>query len=84
MSEKRNVPTFCLNLKSGAQTLEGPVVSPDRRIVAENLSQLHEVLHEHGACLVHAGSWIYIPTHSIDTAMRGTQRFSLPWPLVDG
>ncbi len=82
MSEKRNVPTFRVNLQSGTQTIEGPIVSPDKQHVAENLSELHKMLTDYGACLVYAGQWRYVPFHSIETVLRGTERFSLPWPLV--
>ncbi|GGJ04384.1 hypothetical protein GCM10010885_12020 [Alicyclobacillus cellulosilyticus] len=82
MSHKRQVPTFRLTLLGGT-TMEGPVVSPDRRQVAEHLGQLHQVLREHGAGLVYAGEWRYVPLHAVLEARRGQRWFLLPWPLVD-
>lgn len=82
MSEKRNVPTFRLYLFEEADCLEGPVVSPDRQTLAENLTELHELFQTHGGLLIYSNQWIYVPLRGLRKAARGTERFSLPWPLT--
>lgn len=83
MSEKRSVPTFRMYMNGQSECLEGPVVSPDKRAVAGNISQVHEMVQSHQAVLVYAGQWIYIPLHSIHHVECGKNLFSLPWPLTD-
>lgn len=81
MSEKRNVPTFRVFVHHQADAMEGAVVSPDQAEVAESLPTLHHILRTHGAVLVYAGEWVYLPVHAIAQVRRGKGRFPLPWPL---
>jgi hypothetical protein len=61
--------------------LEGPIVAPDETSVAEHLSAVHGILRQHGAMLLYAGQWVYVPNHAILKIERGGHRFALPWPL---
>ncbi|MCL6445377.1 MAG: hypothetical protein K6T83_18275 [Alicyclobacillus sp.] len=83
MSEKRSVPTFRITLTGETECLEGPVVSPDRQMVADHFTTLHSILRSHGAVLVYHRQWVYLPLHAIRTVQRGQHRFMLPWPLTD-
>lgn len=84
MSEKRSVPTFCLYVQSGPtveEILEGPVVSPDKREIAQDLGQLNAIFRNHGAVLCYSGKWWYVPTHTLVRCCGGSRRFAMPWPL---
>lgn len=83
MSEKRSVPTFRVYLIGQPEPLEGPVLSPNKQSVAENITAIHDVLYAHGAILMHSKQWVYIPNHAVHHVERGMNRFSLPWPLTD-
>jgi hypothetical protein len=83
MSEKIAVPTFRIFLHGQVECLEGPIVAPNKQTVAQDMSQVHEILHTNQATLIYAKQWVYIPVNSIHHIERGGSRFSLPWPLTD-
>jgi hypothetical protein len=84
MSDKVQVPTLRLLLtaeQGGAEWFEGVVVAPDRSAFAVDLATLHQILRNHGACLLHDRQWIYIPGGVLIRAVRGSRRVDFPWPL---
>lgn len=82
MSEKQQFPTHRVLPAGDHAWLEGPIVAPDKRRVARDLTDVHEILRADGAILVYAGEWMYLPAHAILRVQRGQRRVSLPWPLV--
>jgi len=85
MSAKRSVPTFRVYIyptAHGEEFLEGPIVSPDKSEVAHDLTELHRLLDQHGACLCYAKKWWYIPRPTLTRVCMGERRFDLPWPLT--
>jgi hypothetical protein len=83
MSNKRQVPTFRVQVVDGGEWMEGPLVAPDRSDVAQNLSTVQRLLQAHGGVLIYAGEWVLLPLHSIRQVRRGRRMFLLPWPLED-
>ncbi|QQE80964.1 hypothetical protein [Alicyclobacillus sp. SO9] len=83
MSNKQNVPTFQIHCSNVPDILEGPVVSCDKRTLVQDFLGLHQLLRQDGAVLIYSGQWQYIPALAIIRILKGKQRFSLPWPLID-
>lgn len=81
MSEKIQVTTFKVTLVQSEGVLEGPVVSPDQRQFAQRLTDIHQFCSEYQGILLYAKQWTYLPFHSILHVQKGSQWFSLPWPL---
>lgn len=84
MSEKKSVPTFRVLLTGANDPLEGAIVAPDKRSVATDLTELHEILVKHEAILLYSKQWMYVPRAAIHHVLRGGQRFPIPWPLISG